>query len=397
MTGNGRSGLLGSRVLGVAALAAALALPASARQAPELDSSLNLHNHSYCSDGSDTPEALVELAARTGIKVLGITDHDNVNCVARAREAARKAGIQLVPGIEISAGDDSMHILGLSVDIEHPELRGLMEGSRKARLERSKEILAKLSKLTTKDGRPIQISLKELLIEKLRLQNSADGLAPLSPDVAAAMSEEQLLSKISAPMTRPDVAVMMVKKGYVPNTRVAFDVYLGDEGGAASELDGPSFAETIRIVHAAGGIAILAHPYTIYKGKTPPFVIEGKPYPRFEALLDVLFKAGLDGVEQYKNNGKGTVPWIVDAAQSFSAQSKRSIVLTPGSDYHGSSGVGQAHLDSIGIPKDEAERLRQALKIPDAPMREPVFTAESRVNLQEAIQSQQQRFGLVLP
>ncbi|MBI4241512.1 MAG: PHP domain-containing protein [Candidatus Rokubacteria bacterium] len=351
----------------------AWALILSAAAAWGLDGSLNLHNHTYCSDGSDTPEAFIELANRSGVRVVAVTDHDTVACVERAVAAGRKAGIRVVAGIELSVEDDSMHILGLNIDPGSPRLSALMDKNRKARLDRAREMIAKLNTLTTQDGVPIQLALREVLLLKVNTARKAEGKGP----VASTAGEETLLAE-AGPITRPDLAFAMVAKGYVRDTRAAFDRYLGDEAGAAAELDGPDFASAIAAIHAAGGIAVLAHPYTIYKYKERPYSFSGKSYRDFDALLSDLLAAGLDGIEQYKAN-RGPADFIVAHARAFGAKAGRRVLLTPGSDYHGSSGAGQPHFDAIPIPDDMARSILDAFggkAGADSPVRAPVLAGD---------------------
>ena len=332
-----------------------LILAAGLAQAQGLDSTFNLHNHTYCSDGSDTPEAFVEVAQKAGVKVVAVTDHDTVACIERAVAAGKKAGVSVVPGIEISAEDDSMHILGLGIDVSNPKLVGLMTKNRQARLDRARQTVEQLNKLTA-HGKPIKITLKDILVQKLNAVRKTEGKPAVDPNA----TEEQLLAE-AGPITRPDIALTMVAKGYVRDTREAFDSYLGDEGGAAAELDGPAFKDAIGSIHAAGGIAVLAHPHTIYKYKEKPYHYSGKTYRDFDAVLEDLLVAGLDGVEQYKA-GHGPAEFIVAHAKAFGAKAGKTVLLTPGSDYHGASGVGQSHFDAIGVPPDMAKLIKDALR-----------------------------------
>lgn len=357
-------------------LTASLALAGQRPDAAGLDSRLNLHNHSYCSDGSDTPEQFIEAAKRAGIAVVSLTDHDTVACLARSAKAAREAGLRLVPGVEISVEDDSIHMLGLNIDPENAGLRQLLARNAKARLVRALETIAKLNTLAA-NGRPMKLELKEVLAYKLNARRRAERLPPVEP---ASMTEEKLLAEIGI-ITRPDIAMTLVQKGYVPSANAAFSQFLGDEGEAAAELDGPSFAEAIRVIHGAGGLAVLAHPHTIYKFKQKPYSYSGKTYRDFDALLEDLLAAGLDGVEQYKNS-KGPADFIVAHARDFSARAGRPVLLTPGSDYHGSSGVGQPNLASIAIPRPEAETILKLMESPGggtrgAPSRESLVAGDA--------------------
>lgn len=348
-----------------------LLLLAAATASAQLDSSLNLHNHTYCSDGHDSPEGFVEVAKKAGVAVVSVTDHDTVDCIPRAVAAGKKAGVRVVAGIEISAEDDSIHILGLGIDIASPRLTALIAKNRQARLDRARQTVARLNQMTA-DGKPIRLTLKEILRHKLAAVRRTDGKPPVDPNA----SEEQLLAE-AGPITRPDIALTMVARGYVRNTRLAFDGYLGDEGGAATKLEGPGFAIAIAAIHSAGGLAVLAHPHTIYKYKEKPYTYSGKTHADFESVLKALLDAGLDGVEQYKRNKK-PAKFIVALVEAFGARSGKTVLLTPGSDYHGSSGVGQSLFDPIGIPSPMAKSIHDALNKGGAPApRESVLTGET--------------------
>lgn len=347
-------------------------------------SGLNLHNHTYCSDGVDTPEGLVQKAREAGIRELGITDHDTVECLDRARKEAEKVGIRLIPGIEVSAEDDSIHLLGIGIDPAHPAIRDLTELGREARVDRAKKISQKLQA----NGCPL--TYREILESVISSRRKIDGV-PFSPKELKPKSDEEVLAQLgSFPVTRPHIADLMVEKGCVraksaaAANRKVFDDFLGDNGCCSEPLKGPTFDFVIRKIHEAGGIASLAHPHTLFKfAKWPKsYAREGGKvtyrsfYPKrekgqvqdpqgSELSLDLL-RAGLDGFEMYKQGFSPTdnLP-VLDAVWAYGKESSRFVIFTVGSDYHGGvPGRGARKLEAISIPALTAEALHQALGSP---------------------------------
>ncbi len=327
---------------------------ASAAQAPATYSGLNLHNHSYCSDGQDTPETLVAKAKAAGIRYLGLTDHDNVECLSRARAAARQAGLNLVAGIEVSTEDDSIHLLGLHIRPSDPEILSLIRQTLKARLDRARAILAKLRK------QDIPVSFKDLLVSKLRFRRGLDpSLPPYRPGELEAKGEKALLAELGElPLTRPDIARLLIEKGVASDHKLLYDKYLGENGCCGVPLAGPSYRRVIDAVHRAGGIVVLAHPYTLHQFTAFPRKYSGLEFQDFESLAGALLDAGLDGFEQYKQRS-GPEEQVLKVIADFSRRSKRTVYLTPGSDYHGDSTgkIGPAELKAISIPQPEADKL----------------------------------------
>ncbi len=189
---------------------------------------IDLHSHSTESDGVLPPRAAVEAAARDGVTVLALTDHDTLTGIPAARLAAADCGIELVAGVEVSCqwGRESVHLLGLFVDPEDRVLTDLFDEVSGRRRER----IAETCKQLTAAGVP-------LLYEEV-----------------AAMSTGRSLG-------RPHVADALVRKGAVRDRAEAFDKYLGDgqighvRYGWKIDVD-----EAAKMLHAAGGISSVAHP-----------------------------------------------------------------------------------------------------------------------------------------
>lgn len=266
----------------------------------------DIHCHTTCSDGSDSPLKLLHLAKSSGLQGLSITDHDTMDAYnSELFEEAKNLKIALLPGIEISSELDevSVHILGYGYDLNDRGLKQFLILMQQRRGERNRAILKKLAQ------RNMHIS------------------------------EEELKSfAIERTIGRPHIAQIMVKKGYVQTLRDAFDFYLKE--GALCYAPGIKYhpQEVIEEVHKAKGKAILAHPHFIKKGSF------------LRKLLDLPF----DGIECYYSKLAKALelPWLKVAKE-------RGLIPTGGSDYHGEmkphiplgcSWVGEAIFQSLLNP-----------------------------------------------
>jgi predicted metal-dependent phosphoesterase TrpH len=188
---------------------------------------IDLHTHSNCSDGALTPAQLVERAAAAGVEVLALTDHDTVAGLEEARHSAGVHGLCLVPGVEISASwrAQAIHVLGLWIDPESPELRGGLLAQGERRRARMRKMCARLEKL----GLPGT----ELL-----------AAVEASPGVP----------------TRAHLANALVAGGHVGSADDAFRKYLGKGKTANIAAEWPTLDVVVGWIRAAGGAAALAHP-----------------------------------------------------------------------------------------------------------------------------------------
>lgn len=242
----------------------------------------DLHCHTTCSDGSDHPLALLQLAKQAGLQGLSITDHDTFDAYTpELFTEAANLGIRLLPGIEISSEleDISVHILGYGYDIHSTELKEFLVLMQKRRGERNRAILKKL----------------------------ADRKLPISEEELKAFATHRTIG-------RPHIAQIMVKKGYVRTIRDAFEHYLREGGLCYAPGIKYTPREVIDEIHKAKGKAVLAHPHFFKKGSF------------LRKLLDLPF----DGLECYYSRLAKVleVPWLKIAKE-------RSLIATGGSDYHG--------------------------------------------------------------
>jgi predicted metal-dependent phosphoesterase TrpH len=195
------------------------AAPAGARH-------IDLHLHSTASDGTISPEGVVAAARQAGLRAIALTDHDTVAGIEEAKAAATGAGLELIPGVELSAyeGEQESHILGLHLaDLD--EMRDSLAIFRVARRDRAIAIVKRLNEL---------------------------GVRVTFDDVLAVAGD--------AAIGRPHVARAMVENGWAMDLRDAFDRYLGAGRPAYLDKRRIGIAEAIDLVHRCGGIAVIAHP-----------------------------------------------------------------------------------------------------------------------------------------
>jgi predicted metal-dependent phosphoesterase TrpH len=244
----------------------------------------DLHCHSTCSDGTLTPVELVNLAHSLGLSGLSITDHDTIEAYKTAIPEAKRLGIRLGTGVELSCEFQgiSVHVLGYDFSLENWEIQELCTRHHKRRTDRNRAILEKLKHYK------MPVEEKELL-EKAGTTHRTLG--------------------------RPHIAALMVEKGYVSDIRAAFNLYLAE--GKRCYVQGEPFqvSEAIEILHQAGGKAFLAHPQLLPKNFS----------------LKAIFQLPFDGLECYYSRFQRDVAehWVKIAAE-------RKLLISGGSDFHGS-------------------------------------------------------------
>ena len=270
-------------------------------------SGVDLHTHTTASDGTYTPAELVREAARRGVRVLAITDHDSTEAIEPALAAAREyPPLEIVPGIEINteAAGGEVHILGYFLDHAAPWLRALLGEFRQERLARVHRIAERLADL---------------------------GL-PIDPAEVFALVREGSAG-------RPHIAQVMVQKGYVATVKEAFDRYLASDKPAYLSHRKVDPREACAIVHRAGGVAVLAHPSFHHAS---------------EALVRELVPTRLlDGLECYyaEHTAEQTAGFLALCREL-------DLVATGGSDFHGPP-VRAAVLGQPPVPWAAYEALRR--------------------------------------
>jgi predicted metal-dependent phosphoesterase TrpH len=268
----------------------------------------DLQLHSNASDGSDPPAAVMRRAAALGFAAVALTDHDTMAGVAEASETAASLGLELIPACELSTldGDRQIDILAYGVSPDDADFAATLSRVRSGRLGRAEGMVERLNDLGYR-----------VSWERVR---------------ALAASEN---------VGRPHVARAMVEAGVVPDLKSAFTAeFIADGGRCYVQRVKITPADAIERIHAAGGVAVAAHP-----GRTR----------LTDADIEVLVAAGLDGVEAYYPRHRPA-----EVAKFERAAERHGLLLTGGSDDHGSINEGRL-LGTIRLPYVHVERLKSAV------------------------------------
>lgn len=270
---------------------------------------VDLHSHTDRSDGSLTPESLIRLARRNGVRALAITDHDTLDGFDIVGETARSEGVELVCGIELNTKfhGRAIHILGYFLEAPPGEkFRDHLACLQKARRERNGRLSKRLKDLG------FEIPLQEA--EKLGRSQTG----------------------------RPHFAQAMVAKGYVRSIREAFDYYLDEAAPGYVERRDPSPEKVLRWIREAGGISSWAHPLR--------FIRESGHEPL--SLISELAEKGLSAVEVYHCDHSAE-----DSVRLLKAANELGLGVTGGSDFHGPE-KSKMEVGGLHLPMSLLENLR---------------------------------------
>ena len=248
---------------------------------------IDLHTHTTCSDGTDSPRELVNKAIVQGLQVLGITDHDTTSGWDEAIQTLR-GSLQLALGAEISClttDGISVHMLGLLFDPLHQEMQQVLEETRDGRLPRMRK-----------------------MIEKMR----NEGMDISIEDVQNAMPE-------GATMGRPHLADALVAKKIVKSRDEAFVDLLHNDSRFYVSHAAPTPAEAISLIRSAGGVAVIAHPFASHRGK----ILKAEDFSELVA-------AGLNGIEVDHRDHN-----LDERAMLRAIAAELDLAITGSSDYHG--------------------------------------------------------------
>lgn len=245
---------------------------------------IDLHIHTHASDGHFSPTEVVQMAVSGRLDIIAVTDHDTVAGVDEAIAAAAPLPLQVVPGIEMSTREDEfeIHLLGYFIDHHSASIVRHQEGAVERRAERMRQMVANLN------GMGVEVEY-------------ADVVRAAGPDVST--------------IGRPHLARALLERGATRYYGEAFDRYIGDQGPAFVRSDFPGVRQAIEDVHAAGGVAVWAHP----------------DVSMFDRYVRTFAEWGLDGIECYRPS---TPP--VEAHLFETAAHSLGLFCTGGSDWHGS-------------------------------------------------------------
>lgn len=276
---------------------------------------VDLHTHSTYSDGTYTPEELVRYGKEKGLSAIALTDHDTLDGISEALDCGRRYGIEVIPGIEISAEYDNseLHIAGLFVDNENKEFISALENLRRSRESRNIEMVEKLNQIG------VNIDYKKVL---------SRGRGSV--------------------ITRAHIAREVVDNGYALSNNEVFERYIGKGKPAYVKRQLMSWQETLRLIKESGGLPVLAHPL-LYK-------MSGR---RLEAVVADLAAGGLAAIEAYySTHSQADVKYVKTLAE------KNNLKLSGGSDFHGTNkpklDLGRGYGD-LKVPYEVLLELKKEL------------------------------------
>jgi predicted metal-dependent phosphoesterase TrpH len=274
------------------------------------DSMIDLHTHTTASDGRLTPAELVARAAAAGVTVISATDHDTTAAHGAMRLACAAAGIEFVPGIEITAIRDGVdvHVLGYFVESDSPELLAFLAEQRTRRADRAREIIARLSTL----GMPLDVDVV---------------LQPGFADPTVAIG-------------RPWIARALMANGHVASVGEAFERWLSRGQPAFVPRAAATPEDVIARIHDAHGLASMAHPGVVDR----------------DEWIAPLAEAGLDALEVFHSEHDEAM------TAKYGALARRmKLAATGGSDFHGDEQHGPASPGAVSLPREEFEQLKVRL------------------------------------
>ena len=247
---------------------------------------IDLHTHTTCSDGTDSPTELMKKACEVGIDVIGLTDHDTVSGWEEASIAARANSIRLVRGMEITATCHGVrvHILGYSFNSEDNKVQDHIRSVRESREGRARAITERLAA-------DFPVTFEDVM------RQAAPG----------------------ATLGRPHIADALVEKGILANRSEAFEQVLATSSPYYVEQYAPDARAVVEFIHAAGGKTVWAHPKAMKRGTVAP-----------DRAYRELAEAGLFGIEvDHRDNPADTRQFLTDIVNAY------GLARFGSSDYHG--------------------------------------------------------------
>ena len=271
---------------------------------------IDLHTHTNCSDGTDSPRELVNKAIAQGLEVLGISDHDTTSGWQNAQDALR-SNLSLVLGAEISCLTNdgiSVHMLGLLFDGKNLAMQNMLENTRDGRIPRAHKMI-------------------ELL--------NAGG-------IKISMEDVESVKPTGATLGRPHIADALVKNGVVSSRDEAFSDLLHNNSPYYVAHMAPTPEEAISMIRAAGGVAVIAHPFASHRGQ----VLSAQDFLPLK-------NAGLNGIEvNHRDHNNEERNLLASIAREL------DLVITGASDYHGTgklNSLGENHTNQAEWERLESE------------------------------------------
>ena len=281
---------------------------------------IDLHAHTTESDGTSTPEELIELAVSIGLEALAITDHDTFAGYELAAPFAQNRNLDLVRGIELSTKAASkgsrharsVHVLAYFLNgPPAPAFLSWIEALLASRRERNRRLVQKLNEAG------VRITLEEVEAMGRRLTG------------------------------RPHFARLLVKKGYVVTLEEAFRRYLGEEAPSFVERDSPDIEEAISVVADGGGLSVIAHPVRLGI----------RDAAREEEFIGRLAAAGMRGIEVWHSDQSAA-----DSERYLRYAEKFELIPTGGTDFHGGNKpgllLGTGRDGTMNVPRTVLDHMR---------------------------------------
>lgn len=288
----------------------------------------DLQVHSTASDGAHPPRELAAMAHAASIRTIALTDHDTVSGLEEITAAGAEAGVEIIPGVELSVNEHGAHILGYGIDWRHPSLARLTRAMERARVVRAQKMTENLK------GAGFVVEWEDVLRE-------ATGPVVGRPHIARAV-----LGRVEN----------KEKLGGASTVHEFIATYLSDESPLYVPQDLVTVAEAIRVLHETGGVVVWSHPAIHF----PP------EHTGLEAFLTDLVGWGLDGVEVFTAaHTEADARFIRDCAV------ERHLLMTAGSDFHSEEAPSGTEVHTAtaigdyptyGLPTDDVlPRLRAAM------------------------------------
>ncbi|MBE5989623.1 hypothetical protein BXY41_103109 [Lacrimispora xylanisolvens] len=277
---------------------------------------IDLHVHSNASDGTLSPASVVELAAQKGLSAIALTDHDTIEGIPEALEAAKSLPLEVIPGIELSCVylGEEIHILGLYVDLADKNFITETDTLKDIRMKRNTEMIRRFQ------NAGIDITLSEVQAG--------------NPDTV---------------ITRAHFARVLLEKGYVTNMDQAFKKYLSYSGPYCPRKEKITPEHAMKILRDCNASPVLAHPYQYHLGDK-----------KTEELVSYLKEMGLHGLEVYHSSNNQ-----YESGKLKKLAKKYQLFPTGGSDFHGTNkpdidlGSGRGGLRISALLLDDIKRIRQ--------------------------------------